>query len=43
LVEAHRIPLMKKLGWYLDLSKRDREKSLPRWMVKMLSFKRVKA
>ncbi len=42
LVEAHRIPLLKKLGWYLDLSKRNRAKSLPNWMVKMLSFKRVK-
>ena len=42
LVEAHRIPLLKKLGWYLDLSKRDRAKSLPNWMVKMLSLKRVK-
>ena len=42
LVEAHRIPLVKKLGWNLDLSKRDRAKALPNWMVKMLSFKRVK-
>ena len=42
LVEAHKIPLLKKLGWYLDLSKRDRTKALPNWMVKMLSFKRVK-
>jgi catechol 2,3-dioxygenase-like lactoylglutathione lyase family enzyme len=42
LVEAHRIPLLKKFGWYLDLSKRDRTKSLPNWMVKMLSLKRVK-
>ncbi len=42
LIETHRVPLMKKLGWYLDLSKRNREKALPRWMVKMLSLKRVK-
>ncbi|OQY03659.1 MAG: glyoxalase [Bacteroidetes bacterium 4572_117] len=42
LVEAHRIPLLKKLGWYLDLSKRNRAKALPNWMVKMLSLKRVK-
>jgi catechol 2,3-dioxygenase-like lactoylglutathione lyase family enzyme len=42
LVEAHRLPLVKKLGWHLDLKKRDRTKSLPDWMVKMLSLKRVK-
>ncbi len=42
LVEAHRIPLVKKLGWNLDLKKRDQSKALPDWMVKMLSFKRVK-
>jgi catechol 2,3-dioxygenase-like lactoylglutathione lyase family enzyme len=42
LVEAHKLPLIKKLGWSLNLQKRDRTKSLPNWMVKMLSFKRVK-
>ncbi len=42
LVEAHRIPLIKKLGWNLDLKKRDQSKALPNWMVKMLSLKRVK-
>ncbi|MEN8122336.1 MAG: VOC family protein [Bacteroidota bacterium] len=42
LVEAHRVPLVKKIGWYLDLSKRDRAKALPDWMVKMLKLKRVK-
>jgi len=42
LVEAHRVPLIKKLGWYLNLNKRNREKALPNWMVKMLSLKRVK-
>lgn len=43
LVEAHRIPLVKKLGWNLDLKKRNRAKALPNWMVKMLSLKRVKS
>jgi catechol 2,3-dioxygenase-like lactoylglutathione lyase family enzyme len=42
LVEAHKLPLVKKLGWNLNLKKRDRTKSLPNWMVKMLSLKRVK-
>jgi catechol 2,3-dioxygenase-like lactoylglutathione lyase family enzyme len=42
LVEAHRIPLVKKLAWYLDLNKRDRSKALPNWMVRMLALKRIK-
>jgi len=42
LVEAHKIPLMKKLNLHLDLRKRDPEKSLPKWMLGMLRFMRVK-
>ena len=42
LVEAFKIPIMKKLGWYLDLRKRDPKKPLPRWMLKALRFGRVK-
>ena len=42
LVEAHRLPLIKKIGWNLDLKKRNRTKALPDWMIKMLSLKRVK-
>ncbi|MDD4632860.1 MAG: VOC family protein [Proteiniphilum sp.] len=42
LVEAHKIPLMKKLNLYLDLRKRDPEKPLPKWMLGMLRFMRVK-
>ncbi len=41
-VETHRLPVMKKLGIYLDLRKRDPEKPLPDWMIRMLSFGRVK-
>ena len=41
-VETHRIPIMKKFGFYLDLRKRNPEKSLPDWMIRMLSFSRVK-
>ncbi len=41
-VEAHKIPIMKKIGWYLDLKKRDRSKSLPNWMLKTLGFGRIK-
>jgi catechol 2,3-dioxygenase-like lactoylglutathione lyase family enzyme len=41
-VETHKIPILKKLGLYLDLRKRDPHKSLPDWMVKALKFSRVK-
>ena len=36
------LEIMKKWGWYLDLSKRHPEKPLPRWMLKCLAFNRVK-
>ena len=42
-VETHKIPILKKLGWYLDLRKRSNpEKPLPWWMLKTLGFGRVK-
>lgn len=41
-VETHKIPILKKFGWYLDLRKRDPNKSLPNWMVNTLKFSRVK-
>ena len=41
-VEAHKIPIMKKWGWYLNLKDRPPEKPLPRWMLKALQFSRVK-
>lgn len=41
-VETRKIPIMKKWGWYLDLSKRAPEKPLPDWMLKALKFNRRK-
>jgi catechol 2,3-dioxygenase-like lactoylglutathione lyase family enzyme len=41
-VESHRMPIIKKLGLYLDLRKRNPEKPLPDWMIRMLSFSRVR-
>ena len=41
-VETKKIPILKKLGWYLDLKKRDALKPLPDWMLKALKFNRVK-
>ena len=41
-VETHKIPVLKKIGWYLNLRKRDPQKALPDWMLKALRFNRVK-
>ncbi len=41
-VETHKLPILKKLGLYLDLRKKDREKPLPNWILKALRFNRVK-
>lgn len=41
-VETHKVPIMKKIGWYLDLRKRDPHRQLPDWMLKTLRFSRVK-
>lgn len=41
-VETHKIPLVKKLGLYLNLKKRDPQKSLPLWILKALKFSKVK-
>ncbi len=37
-VETHKVPILKKLGWYLDLHKRKNSKALPDWMVKCMGF-----
>jgi len=41
-VETHKIPILKKIGWYLNLKNRAPEKSLPRWMLKALGLNRKK-
>ena len=41
-VETHKIPILKKIGWYLDLRKRDALKPLPRWMIKSMALNRKK-
>lgn len=40
-VETHKIPLVEKIGWYLDFRKRGNH-PLPNWMLKLFRFKRVK-
>ncbi|MDG2455952.1 MAG: VOC family protein [Bacteroidia bacterium] len=41
-VETHKIAILKKIGWYLDLRKRDALKPLPRWMLKSMGLNRNK-
>ncbi|MCB0519949.1 MAG: VOC family protein [Lewinellaceae bacterium] len=41
-VETHKMHLIKKLGWKLDLRKRQLDKPLPDWMLKSLRLGRVK-
>ncbi len=41
-VETHKVPILKKLGIYLNLKNRNPEKNLPDWMVKLLALARVK-
>jgi catechol 2,3-dioxygenase-like lactoylglutathione lyase family enzyme len=40
-VETHKVPILKKLGWYLDLQKRDPRKPLPNWMIKTMALSRI--
>lgn len=42
LVETHKIPIFKKLGWHLNLKKRKNNSPLPDWMIKMLGLNKVK-
>lgn len=39
-VETHKVPLMKNLGWYINLKKRDPQKPLPKWLINAMRFKR---
>lgn len=40
-VETHKIPIMKKIGWYMDLRKRG-HRPLPNYIMKLFRFMRVK-
>lgn len=41
-VETHKVPILKKYGWYLNLKKRNPEKPLPNWMLKAMGLNRTK-
>ena len=43
-VETHKIPIVKKLGWELNMRKRNREKQLPKllfWLMSLVSKQRI--
>jgi len=42
-VETHKIPIIKKFGWYLNLRKRNPRNPLPNYILKALKYRRVKA
>lgn len=41
LVETHKVPIFKKMGWYLDLKKRRTDKPLPHWMIRVMGLSKV--
>jgi hypothetical protein len=42
LVETHKIPVIKKIGWYLNLKARKKKGPLPSWMVRCLGLSKVR-
>lgn len=41
-VETHKVPILKKIGWYINLKKRKTQNPLPNWMVNTLGWGKVK-
>jgi len=41
-VETHKVPIMKKLGWYIHLKNRPAGKNLPNWMLRAMGMNKVK-
>ncbi len=41
-VETHKVPILKKIGWYINLRKREKQGPLPNWMVNTLGWGKVK-
>ncbi len=41
-IETHRVPVVKKLGIYLNLKKKDPEKPLSKWILRAFAFNRIK-
>ncbi len=41
-VETHKVPVIKKIGWYLNLRKRPADKALPSWLIRTFALNRVR-
>lgn len=41
-VETHKVPVLKKIGWFINLQKRGMAKPLPDWMISTLGWGKVK-
>lgn len=37
-VETHKVPIIKKLGWFINMKKRDPRKSLPKFLFRMMGI-----
>ncbi len=37
-VETHKVPVANKLGWFIDMSKRDADKPLPKFLFRMMGL-----
>lgn len=42
LVETHKVPILKKWNWFLDLKNRKKQKPLPVWMIKAMGLNKIK-
>lgn len=42
LVETHKLPILKKIGWFMNIQKRKHQRPLPNWMLKAMGLNRVK-
>ncbi len=40
-VETHKVPIIKKLGIFLNMRKRDPNQNLPDWMIKLLGLTKI--
>ncbi len=40
-VQTHKLPVLKRWGWYIHLNKRSHTRPLPDWILRCLSFNRV--
>jgi catechol 2,3-dioxygenase-like lactoylglutathione lyase family enzyme len=38
LVETHKVPIVKKLGWFIDMKKRDASKPLPKFLFRAIGL-----